>query len=84
MCRLFAGLPVLLLRQLVAGFCKFHLFEKCARASFNYLEPGYAKDRKIKRVRPVLNFCNSYLAIYLSYFELFIIIQYYIIIIIIF
>ncbi|ELR14507.1 carrier superfamily protein [Acanthamoeba castellanii str. Neff] len=50
---LFAGLPVLLLRQLVAGFCKFHLFEKCARASFNYLEPGYAKDRKIKRYHRV-------------------------------
>jgi hypothetical protein len=48
--RLFAGLPLLLLRQLVAGYCKFHLFEKIARISYGYLGEDYAKDRKIDKV----------------------------------
>jgi hypothetical protein len=46
---LFAGLPLLLLRQLVAGYCKFHLFEKIARISYGYLGEDYAKDRKIDK-----------------------------------
>lgn len=51
---LVAGLPFLLLRQLILGFVKFHMFERFARKVFDYLDEDYTVSRQISKPRKLI------------------------------